>query len=133
MNRIMRTILVMSAVLLGLAACGDQPAEVAKPAAKAPPPAVSKTAEPKAAPAPAVGKPAPAPDPNKALASRVKAALEAERSLHGQAIDVTAQDGVVSLWGTVADAGERRTAEKVAAAVAGVKSVDNKLAIVKGS
>jgi hypothetical protein len=117
---------------LALAACGDD----------APPPPAPKTAPPSppAAPAPEAKAPA-APKPaeparpsaDQALADRVKQALRAERSLNAEAIDITAKDGVVALFGTVETRARRETAAKVAAAVAGVKSVENKLAVVAGS
>jgi osmotically-inducible protein OsmY len=49
------------------------------------------------------------------------------------AIDVTAADGKVTLWGTLATAAERKRAQSVAAKVDGVTSVDNQIKIVKGS
>lgn len=69
-------------------------------------------------------------DPNKALAARVKKALEA---MQADGIDVTASDGAITLWGTTATAADRTRAAGVAAKIDGVKSVDNKLAVVKGS
>lgn len=110
------------ALIFGLAACGKE----------APPPPAVESAPPAAAPrveAPET----PKPDPSKVLAARVKEALEGDSGLHADGIDVTASGGVVALWGTVADAEERRRAAQVASSVEGVKSVDNKLAIVKGS
>jgi hypothetical protein len=128
----------MKKLLLSLVAavanpgCGDSPPP--KPVAKPPPPAVQPTApkpEVKApAPAPVA---APAPDPNKELAARVKHALESEAKIQAGGIDVTAEGGKVTLWGTAASAGERSRAARAAAKVDGVKSVENKLAVVKGS
>ncbi len=135
-------LIVVSA--LALAACGDEPAP--KPAAKpAPPPAAAapQAAAPQAAaPAPALTPPsapitkapeAPKPDPNKELAERVKRALEGEAKIQAAAIDVTAAEGTVTLWGTAATAAERDRAASVAGKIAGVKSVTNKIAVVKGS
>ena len=76
---------------------------------------------------------APAVDPNKELAARVKRALEGEGRIHAAGIDVTAADGKVTLWGTAATPAERVRAVQVAGKVDGVKSVENKLAVVKGS
>ena len=118
-------------MILGLAACGDEaPKPGAKPIPQAP---VAKPAPPPT-PAPEAKAPeAPKPDPNKELASKVKRALEGEAKIQAQAIDVTASDGKITLWGTAATDAERARAAKTAAAVEGVKSVENKLAVVKGS
>lgn len=70
---------------------------------------------------------------DKELAGRVKAALVAERNLNAHGIDVTAKDGAVTLYGTAETRVRRDMAEKTAARVDGVKSVENKLAIVAGS
>ena len=72
-------------------------------------------------------------DPDMALAARVKQALEGEAKIHSAAIDVTAAGGAVTLWGTTASSGERAQAEKLASLVEGVKSVENRIAVVKGS
>jgi len=68
-----------------------------------------------------------------ALAAKVKTALIAEPGLNALAIDVDAKDGVVSLFGTADSTANRDKAGRVAAKVEGVKSVNNKLVIVKGS
>jgi len=70
---------------------------------------------------------------DKELAGRVKSALVGERNLNAHGIDVTAKDGVVTLYGTAETRMRRDMAEKIAARVDGVKSVENKLAIVAGS
>jgi len=116
-------------MILGLAACGD---EAPKPAAKpVSPPPVATPAPP---PTPVAKAPeAPKPDPNKELAAKVKRALEGEAKIQGAGIDVTASDGKVTLWGTAATAAERKRAATVASKVEGVTSVENKLAVVKGS
>jgi hypothetical protein len=72
-------------------------------------------------------------DANAALAERVKRALEDESRIHAAAIDVTAASGTVTLWGTAASDDERARATRVAARIAGVKWVDNKLVIAAGS
>jgi hypothetical protein len=123
------------ASILALAACSDSapPAPpAAQPAAQpASPPAQAAAPETKA---PEVRPPeAPKPDPNKELAQRVKQALEGDRKIQAGAIDVTAKDGRVSLWGTTATADERSRAAQIAAKVDGVASVDNQLKVVKGS
>ena len=124
--------LLLVAVTLGLAACGDS-APPPKPATQpAPQAAAPATASP--APAPEAKAPeAPKPDPNKELARRVKQALEGDAKVQAAAIDVTAQDGRISLWGTTTTADERSRAAQIAAKVNGVASVDNQLKVVKGS
>ena len=123
----MKTILALG-IALALIACSEPPPPP-KPAAKAPPPppvAVAPKPEPKPEP--------PKPDPNKELAALVKRTLEMpENKLPSGAIDVTAADGRVSLWGAVATAAQRSRAAQVASKVDGVKGVDNQLKVVKGS
>jgi len=124
----MRNVLAL-AVTLALAACGDSaPPPAAKPAAPAPQ-ASAPEPKPEAKAAPE----APKPDPNKELAQRVKQALDADGKVQGGAIDVTAKDGRVSLWGTAPTANERNRAAEIAAKVQGVAAVDNQIKIVKGS
>jgi hypothetical protein len=118
-------------VLMALAACSEQPAPVAKKAEPAPPPApVAKAVE---APKPEPKAEEPKPDPNKELAARVKRALEQDAKIQAAGIDVTAKEGTVTLWGTAATQSERNRAGAAAAKVDGVKTVDNRLAVVKGS
>ena len=120
------------AALAALAACSE-PAPPPKPQAVSPTPAPAPVA---AAPAPETPK-APEPpkvDPNKQLASKVKQALEApDARLPGGAIDVTAADGKVTLWGALPSDRDVRRAAQLAGKVEGVKSVDNQLKVVKGS
>ena len=123
--------LIAAALLLGAAACGDQPAP--KPA---PAPAPQAAPQPIITPAPAPeakAPEAPKPDPNKELAQRVKRALEAETKIQAAGIDVTASGGTVTLWGTATSTDERTRAARAAYRVPGVTMVDNKLAVVKGS
>lgn len=117
-------------LLFTLAACSDSP----------PPPApVVKSSPPPEAPAKPEAKPeakaaeAPKPDPNRELTAKVKRALEDEAKIQAGGIDVTAAEGVVTLWGTTASSDERTRAGRIAAKVDGVKSVENKLAVVRGS
>jgi hypothetical protein len=126
---------VAGMLALNLAACGDKSPEPAKPApAMKPAPAVpAKKAEaPKESPAPKAAENGKAAE-NTALAAKVKAALAAERGLDALAIDVEAKDGVVSLFGTADNDASRDTAGRVASKVEGVKTVENKLVIAKGS
>jgi BON domain-containing protein len=123
---------ILLASALALAACSDSAPPPPKPAAKVetPPPA-AVTKAPEAAPTPP--EPAKA-DPNKELAARVKQALEASDSkLPGGAIDVTAAEGKVTLWGALPSEREVRRAAQLAGKVEGVKSVDNQLKVVRGS
>jgi hypothetical protein len=117
-------------LIVGLAACGDEAPP--RPAAKAPEaPPVAKPAPP---PPPPVAKAEePKPDPNKELAARVKRALETEAKIQAACIDVTAQDGKVTLWGTTASNAERNRATAVAKKVDGVTAVVNQLKVVRGS
>jgi len=122
------TRILATALILGLAACGETPPPP-KPAA--PPPQAAAPA-PKAPEAKAPE--APKPDPNKELAQRVKQALESDGKVQAGAIDVTAADGGrVSLWGTAPTAAERNRAAQIATKVEGVASVDNQIKVVKGS
>jgi len=126
--------IVAAFAALAIAGCGSE-TPPPKPAAKAPPPAQpAPKAEAKAAPAPAPAPvAAPAPDPNKELAARVKHVLESEAKIHAAGIDVSAADGKVTLWGTADTDGERKRASQAASAVSGVKSVENKIEVVRGS
>ena len=125
----MRTLIAATAAL-AIVACSDSPPPpkpTAQPVTPTPAPvAVAPKPEPKAE--------APKPDPNKELAAKVKNALEAPDSkLPSGAIDVTAANGKVSLWGAVASEEQRRRAAQLAGKVEGVSSVDNQLKVVKGS
>jgi osmotically-inducible protein OsmY len=103
------------ALILGLAACGEQP-NLAPVAQAAAPKAI--TAEVARA------------DPDKELAQRVMRAI-GESKLDG--IEAAAADGVVTLWGTTVNAKDRHRAGDIAARVEGVKAVENRLEIVSGS
>src|SRR2546423_11087199 len=125
----MKKILALG-LALALLACSEPPPPP-KPQAKAPTPVpvpvpVAPKPEPKPEP--------PKPDPNKELAALVKRTLEMpDNKLPSGAIDVTAADGRVSLWGTVASAAQKKKATQVASKVEGVKGVDNQLKVVRGS
>jgi len=125
---------VMAGVLvLGLAACGDKPAP--EPASTPIPPVTQpepkqpemKMAEPQQAPAVAAA------NTDAELAAKVKDALGAEGSVNVHRIDINAENGAVTLYGTAETADQRAKAAQIAAGVTGVKSVKNKLAIVAGS
>lgn len=68
-----------------------------------------------------------------ALAEKVKAAILATPGLKSMAMDVRSSDGEVTLFGTADSEAQRRQAQKVAAGVPDVKSVNNELKIVRGS
>lgn len=129
-GRLLSTV-TASAVALTLYGCGDEPAP--KPAARPAPP-TAPAPEAKSAPAPE--KPASASsqtDADQALAARVKLALTAAPDINAHRIDVTAKSGAVTLFGTADTKAQREAAGKTAAAVAGVTSVENRLAVVAGS
>ena len=121
---------MVMAGLLALAACDRQP----------PPPPAPKVVVPTLPEEPpplVVAPPKPAEPPqasvDKELAGKVKSALLAERGLNAHGIDVVAKNGVVTLYGTAETPARRDTAARVAGNVTGVKSVENKLAVVAGS
>lgn len=64
-----------------------------------------------------------------AITAKVKAAIFAEETLKVLQINVDTVQGVVTLSGTVDSQQESDTAKKIAGAVAGVKKVENKLAV----
>lgn len=119
--------LVACTSLLSLVACSDD--------VPPPPPVAQPVAQPAPQPAPQPGAAArqTAPDADVDLAARVKKALESAATEMAQGIDVSAKQGAVALFGTVASAAERAKAGKIAASVSGVNSVENQLAVVKGS
>ena len=116
------------ALIAALAGCSEPPPPA--PKAATPPP---QAATPEAPKPEAKAPEAPKPDPNKELAQRVKQALEGEAKIQAAAIDVTAKEGRVTLWGTAATAGERNRAGQIAQKIEGVSSVDNQIKVVKGS
>ena len=124
----MKTITIVALGLaLGVVACSEPPPPPPKPVAKA-------VEIPKPAPKPEVKPEPPKPDPNKELAAKVKQTLEApESKLPSGAIDVTAQDGKVTLWGAVPSPDMKSRAGSLASKVQGVSSVDNQLKVVRGS
>lgn len=125
-----------AAALLGLGGCdwiqsfwkSEQPAPQAQQA-----PAEGKIEIAKANPVEAPKPVEPAVDENKLLAGKVKSALGADARLKMLAIDASASDGVVTLYGTADNKANRDKAAKVASGVPGVKSVKNELVIVAGS
>ncbi len=126
------TALAAAVIALAVSACGDEPRPRPKVAAKTPPPPAAPQAEPmKALPDKLVVVDAGAAD--QALADRVKSALSAAPGLNAHRIDIAVKDGAVTLFGTAETKAQHEAAGKAAAAVSGVKSVENKLAVVAGS
>jgi osmotically-inducible protein OsmY len=137
---------IVAALALGLAGCGEKPAPPPPPApvvkvapkkdeaaAKA---AAEKAAAEKAAQEKAAEEKAAADakaKENSALADKVKSALAADKVLRKMTVDVSADDGTVTLFGTADTRAHLQKAEKAAAKVEGVKSVNNQLKLVAGS
>jgi osmotically-inducible protein OsmY len=123
------------AIALAVSGCSDEPRPKPKLAAKAAPsPAAPQTQaeamkvppeKPSASNVQATG--------DQDLAGRVKSALAAGTGFNAHQIDITVKDGAVTLFGTADTKAQREAAGKAAAAVSGVKSVENKLAVVAGS
>jgi hyperosmotically inducible periplasmic protein len=76
-------------------------------------------------------------DPRKSvdagLAARVKNAITAEPGINPNTINVVADGGKVTLFGTARNAVLRQKVTKVVTGVAGVTSVDNRLTVKSGS
>ena len=123
----MKKVIVLGLALGFVVACSEPPPPPPKPVAKA-------VEIPKPAPQPEAKPEPPKPDPNKELAAKVKQTLDAPDSkLPSGAIDVTAQDGKVTLWGAVPTNAIKSRAGQLASKVEGVTGVDNQLKIVRGS
>ena len=116
---------------LDIAGCGktSAPEETAKNVSPPAPDAGSPTKSQKAE----LARVNPAAAADAALAAAVKAALAADSRLKSFAIDVRAANGSVELFGTVDSKSSREKAEKIVAAVDGVKGVKNHLVLVSGS
>lgn len=116
---------------LGLAGCGETSAPEIPAKSAAPPAPIAGTATNSRKAEPLRVDPAAAADA--ALVAAVKAALAADPRLKSFAIDIRASNGAVELFGTVDAKSSQTKAEKIAAAVEGVKSVKNHLVVVSGS
>ncbi len=127
------TVTVAGVLTFGIAACGEkEPPKSAAPAVVQPAaPPDTKAGEIRSA----TSEPAPMPkvDPNAELASKVKTAFRATPGLEALAVDVVAADGDVTLFGTADNRDSMEKAAKVASGVPGVKSVLNRMVVVRGS
>lgn len=124
----MNSLIAIALALFVLAACGEKappPQAAPQPAQPEAPLAKSEPQKPPAA--------APQPDPDAELAASVKKVLDTASAKISQGIDVTAKNGAVHLHGTVPSRTARRNAEKAAASIPGVSTVDNRLVVLKGS
>jgi hyperosmotically inducible periplasmic protein len=65
------------------------------------------------------------------IVTKINAALMADDRLKATKIDVKAEEGRVTLSGTAPDAGSQARATTLAAAVEGVRSVDNQLTVAR--
>lgn len=126
----MRNACLALLVAAALGACGE--AEPPKPAAPEPPKPVALAPKPVESLASAPPS-APAPSADELLLERVRKALRDTREVDGQGVSATVEGGVVSLFGTVPSGSERRKVERFVAGIDGVKSVVNKLVVVRGS
>ena len=75
----------------------------------------------------------PARSADRELTGRVRGALHANFGTTAKEIDVLVRDGFVFLYGAVPTESLRVRAERVAAAVPGVRAVDNELSVASGS
>ena len=136
-SRLALCVALACALALSLAACSkEEPAKAEQPAVVQPATAPTIPPEPKAGEIrAATSEPAPAPkiDANVELASKVKSALHTTPGLEALAVDIVAADGVVTLFGTADSRESLEKAARVASGVPGVKSVQNKIVVVRGS
>src|SRR5690606_26453012 len=68
-----------------------------------------------------------------AIVAKVKSGLLSSSDVEGLDVNVDARNGVVTLSGTADSIAERSSAERIAKAADGVKSVDNKIVVKSGS
>ena len=123
--------LAACALSLALAGCGDGTPPATKSTDVTPPQAAAQPAP--ATPAPAAAASTPKADPDAELAAKVKSAFANDPQLKMLPIDVRASNGAVTLYGTADNAKLREKAIHTAQAVAGVKSVNDNVQIVRGS
>jgi osmotically-inducible protein OsmY len=72
-------------------------------------------------------------DPDKALADKVKRALGEDVGPGAYGVEVTATDGTVQLWGRVESNAVRKRIGVTAAAVIGVRALENHLQVDPGA
>lgn len=72
-------------------------------------------------------------DPDGALAEKVERALGIDTGSLPYGVEVTADHGRVTLWGTVDSTAARKRAEITAAGVVGVRGVENHLRVDPGA
>lgn len=123
-----------AALVLSLAACND-PSTIDQPKSASSAPMQATTPAPPAAPPPqAESKRESSPqaqlDADMQLSNKVKDAVEVPARSH---IEVAANDGVVTLYGTVDAPTDKDRIARVAMGVEGVRSVVNNLVVLKGS
>jgi len=104
------------------------------PVTTMPPPTIvvpAPTTTTTAPPATSAAPPATAPNPNDdaTLQQKVDRVFEADADIKAAVIDATVIDGKVLLTGTVDSAALKQKAERLAYAVKGVRSVENKIAV----
>jgi hyperosmotically inducible periplasmic protein len=64
-----------------------------------------------------------------AITAKVKSALLADEKVKGMKIDVETKEGTVTLTGTATSPAEKEQAERLAAAVEGVRNVVNRISV----
>ncbi len=126
----MRHVLIALLAALGVAAC-DQPQSGT---AVAPVPvAIKPLPEQAPAPQPVPAAVEPKPSADEQLTARVKSALRDTRKVDGQGVGIKVAEGVVTLYGTAPAGDESRKIAAFVGGIEGVRSVVNKLVIVRGS
>ena len=135
MNRNL-SIAALAALACGLAAC-NEPSSPGAPGSPATPSKQSSNAVPASQPVPPPQQAAKAPqspqvqlEADMELPSKVKAALKEPQRGH---VEVAANDGVVTLYGTVEAPSDKQRIALVAMNVEGVRSVVNNLVVLRGS
>lgn len=129
----LRRLIWAGALAAALGACDKEPVKPKVDQSK-PPAAAPSTGQPNSGEARPEPRPTPKPSSGDAeLAGKVKAALISDPRVNAIEIDVVAAKGMVTLYGTAPTRASREHAARVASAIKGVKSVENKLAVVAGS
>lgn len=125
-------LIAAAAAAASVAACNSQ-----EPATQAPANAKSVAApESSGKPAEALrvaAAPADASMTDHELSDKVRNALTSDRSMEIGGVEVAAADGVVTIYGTVDAPAEKNHAALVALGIDGVRSVVNRLVVIRGS